>query len=89
MKNLNSKKAREELSDLIYSIDVMQNRMQEKKRDYESFIKWQEYKRQRDVSITELVETFGIPHCLYADVKREALAAQIDHQEIVELLKEA
>ena len=95
MKNLNSKKARQELSDLINSIGVMQNRMneqagkmKEKKGDYEPFIKWKESKKWRDIYITVLVETFEIPHCLYVDVKREARTAQIDYQEIVELLKE-
>ena len=92
MKNLNSKKARQELSDLINSIDVMQNRMneqagkmKEKQGDYEPFIKWKESKKWRDIYIATLVEIFGIPHCLYVDVKREARAAEIDHQEVVEL----
>jgi len=79
MKNLNSKKARQELSNLFSSINTLEWKMDEyiarnrksmgtSKENYEGFDKAQ---AEQNKLIIEMVEVYGIPNTRYEDAKRD------------------
>tara|TARA_R110000803_G_scaffold47737_2_gene99455 strand:- start:1555 stop:1782 length:228 start_codon:yes stop_codon:yes gene_type:complete len=74
MKNLNSKKARQELSALIFQIEtalLLQNKADLANNDED----WNYWGNVAGRHVVDLVENFGIPHYYYETQKNKELEA--------------